>query len=333
MSGLAKISFKNVFWLVSLLTIVIILVIGYLNFYTIYDDILLIDYKPPEAIVKLAQQDTMTNYARTIFYINYPKLINLNSFYLYCPNKDPSQSIVLGCYHGNEGGIYLLNVSDPTLYGLEQVTAAHEMLHGIYSRLSNQNRNKLDTELMNFYNHDLKNPVIKAQIAIYRKTEPGYVENEMNSTFATECKNLPPALNNFYKQYFTNRQAVVNFNNSYQSQLTNRENIVQKDDIRLNQLSTQINNLTKTLVSQKNQINNLGQQINQLKINGPYATYKADVTEYNNLVTNFNNEINNQYKPLVNSYNQLVVSRNNVSDQLFKLQNTLVNPYAPTSSN
>lgn len=328
-----KLGFKNIFWLIGLLIILIILIVGYLNFYTIYDDILLANYKPPAAIAKLAQQDNMTNYAKTIFYINYPKLININRFYIYCPNRDPSQSIVLGCYHGNEGGIYLLNVSDPTLYGLEQVTAAHEMLHGIYSRLSTKVRNQLDAELMYFYEHDLKNPIVKAQIAIYRKTEPGYVENEMNSTFATECKNLTPVLNNFYKQFFTNRLAVVDFNNSYQSQLTNRENIVQKDDKQLSQLSTQINNLAKTLLNQKNQLTNLDQQINQLKINGPYNAYQSDVNEYNSLVNNFNNEVNNQYKPLINSYNQLVVKRNNVSDQLFKLQSTLINPYAPSSPN
>lgn len=313
--------------LVILVIILAVTIFGYFNYYTIYDDILLFGYHPPSAIATLASQDTMTSYAREIFYINYPQLMSLNRFYLYCPNKDPSQSIVLGCYHGDEDGIYLLKVTDPTLYGLEQVTAAHEMLHGIYDRLSSSVRNNLDHMLMNYYLHDLKNPVVKAQIAIYKKTEPGYVENEMNSTFGTECKNLPPSLNNYYRQFFTNRLEVVNYNDKYQYQLTSRENTVSSDDNQLSSWSSQINQITNTLNSDKNQLNSLNQTMNALQQAGQTYRYNQLVNQYNSLVNSYNNLLNNSYKPLIKKYNALVVVRNQVSDQLFQLQNTLTNAY------
>jgi len=318
---------KKIVWLISLVIILVVLIFGYLNFDTLYDDILLLSYKPPATIATLASEDTMTNYAKTIFYINYPQLINISRFYIYCPNKDPSQSIVLGCYHGDEDGIYLLSVNDPTLYGLEQVTAAHEMLHGVYDRLSSSARNNLDNMLMNFYQHDLKNPIIRAQIAIYKKTEPGYVENEMNSTFGTECKNLPVGLNNYYRQFFTNRLEVVNYNDKYQYQLTSRENTVSSDDNQLSSWSSQINQITNTLNSDKNQLNSLNQTMNALQQAGQTYQYNQLVNQYNSLVNSYNNLLNNSYKPLIKKYNALVVVRNQVSDQLFQLQNTLTNAY------
>jgi hypothetical protein len=87
------------------------------------------NYQAPAAIAQLATQDTMTAYARRIFYVNNAALDSKTVFSKQCPNNGGEQTIVLGCYHSNQAGIFLLGVTDPRLNGVEQVTAAHEMLH------------------------------------------------------------------------------------------------------------------------------------------------------------------------------------------------------------
>ena len=57
---------------------------------------------------------------------------------------------MLGCYHSNQDGIFLYNVQDARLAGVQQVTAAHEMLHAAYDRLSTKDKNYVDGLLMDY---------------------------------------------------------------------------------------------------------------------------------------------------------------------------------------
>ncbi len=293
----------------------------YLYRFTIYDDVKLINYHPSQAISKLATQDTMTSYARTIFYINSPTLLSQSLFAKQCPNSDIKQMVVLGCYHGNEGGIYILSVNDPTLYGIEQVTAAHEMLHGIYDRLSSSAKSNLDAMLENYYLHGLTDPRIKKEIALYQKTEPGAVLNEMNSTFGTECPTLPAALNKYYSQFFTNRQVIVKYEQSYQNALTSRETAVSNYDSQLSSLNNQINSLEATLQIEKYNLNNSLNNLHTLATTNP-VSYQQQALLYNQQVNSFNSQIY-QLQSLINQYNQIIVARNKVATQLDSLESQI----------
>src|ERR1035438_2196603 len=126
---------KALGWVIGLIVIISIGFLTWANRYNIYDTYRLYDYTPPTAITQLAAQTTMTPYAKKLFYVYHPTLEGSTSF-----NKDcqvTEQAIVLGCTAINRG-IWLFNVSDPQLNGVEQVTAAHEMLHVAYSRLRSE---------------------------------------------------------------------------------------------------------------------------------------------------------------------------------------------------
>ncbi len=311
--------------LVVLLMAGSILFILFLERFTLYDDIKLLNYRPSTQISRLASLDTMTNYARTIFYINNPQLLSQSLFAKQCPNVDVKQMAVLGCYHGNEGGIYLLSVTDPKLYGLEQVTAAHEMLHGIYSRLSTSARNNLDVMLENYYLHGLTNPRIKQEIALYKKTEPGAVFNEMNSTFGTECPVLPADLNAYYKQFFTNRQVVVSFDERYQGVLSSRQTLITNYDNQLKTLNSQITKLENTVTTEKYNLNKLYINLQQMQTTNSYS-YNQQVPGYNQQVYVINNQIR-QLQSLINQYNQIVIVRNKVANQLDGLEKQITGNY------
>ena len=129
-------------------------------------------YQAPAAIASLADQATLTDYSRKVFYVNWPQQKDKTGFGSACPNNGGEQTIVLGCYHGNQAGIYLLKVTDARLNGVEQVTAAHEMLHAAYDRLGQDERDKVDAMLTNYYKNELKDERILKTIEAYKKSEP-----------------------------------------------------------------------------------------------------------------------------------------------------------------
>src|SRR4051794_9985079 len=81
-------------------------------------------YSPPANIATLTADDTMTPQARHLFYVNHPTISSGSDFTLHCP-AGSEKTVVLGCYIGDDRGIYLYQVTDPRLDGVEQVTAAH----------------------------------------------------------------------------------------------------------------------------------------------------------------------------------------------------------------
>ena len=270
------------------------------------------NYNAPSSISSLATQDTFTPYAKKLFYINQPVLISGAEFRNKCPNSDPTSSEILGCYHPIMNGIYLYIVNEPTLNGVEQVTAAHEMLHAAWARLGSADKEKLTKELNDFYNNDLTDPTVKKEIAIYQKTEPGFVADEMNSTFSTECASLTPSLENYYKSLFVNRQAVVSFSNGYKQVFKNYQNQIKSDDAQLNSLKITINNNISNITSQLSSIKALRAQMDNLLSSGSIDKYNQDVLVYNQQIQGYNSLIS-QTQSLISQYNSLVATRNSTA--------------------
>ncbi|HSX45681.1 MAG TPA: hypothetical protein VLG27_01595 [Candidatus Saccharimonadia bacterium] len=297
------------------------------NRQNIYDWMALRNYQVPGYVAGLAAQDTMTASARKIFYVNHPAIDNKTTFADVCPSGTREQTIVLGCYHGGQGGIYLLQVSDPRLDGVEQVTAAHEMLHAAYDRLSSSDKQKVDAMLLDYYDNDLHNQRIRDTIAAYKKTEPNDVVNEMHSVFGTEVASLPSGLEQYYKRYFTDRAQVAAFAAQYQAEFTSRQTAVQQDDRQLTALKSQIDSQEADLKSRQSQIDSAQSQL-LAERDGNTSAYNAAVPGFNAQVDAYNAEVG-QVQALISQFNQLVAARNAVAFEEDQLVNALSNNVAP----
>jgi hypothetical protein len=228
---------------------------------------------------------------------------------------------VLGCYHSGQNGIFIYNVQDSSLNGVQQVTAAHEVLHSVYARLSNKAKTTLDSELEDYYLHDLTDSTVKAEVKIYQQTEPGSVMDEMSCTFGTEIANLPPGLNAYYKQYFSNRAVIVGYEQQYQAEFTTRENEVNQYDAQLSTIKSQISSKTSQLNSQLGAINS--EQPNLVsERSDDVEAYNAAVPVYNQLVDTYNSEATTAQN-LINQYNQVVATRNQAAGALDSLDHAL----------
>src|SRR5882724_3698051 len=188
----------------------------------ILDWVVLRNYKPPAAIQKLASQATFTPYAKRLFYVNHPAIEDRDVFNRNCLDDSEQEVTVLGCYAGNRRGIFMYNVTDARLDGIVQVTAAHEMLHQAYGRLGGNERARVD-DLLTKYATTITDKALLKKLSAYQKLESTEVLNEEHSIFGTEIASLPPELETYYKQYFTNRSQVAAYHQQQAAAFTERQ--------------------------------------------------------------------------------------------------------------
>jgi hypothetical protein len=308
--------------LLSIVTAFVVIGVVFSQRQPIYDWWMLRDYQAPANVVALADVTTMTPQSRHDFYVNHPSVEDKTAFNQHCPGNGGEQTIVLGCYIPPQRGIYVYNVSDPQLRGVQEVTAAHEMLHSAYDRLSSKDRAYVNGLLQDYYRHDLHDQRLIDTLNSYKKTEPNDLVNEMHSIFGTEVVNLPPALEDYYKQYFTNRQAVTAFATQYQSAFTSRQNEITNYDNQLKELKNQIDANEASLSSRSASLSAQRQQLNQLLASDNTAAYNAQVDSFNSNVNAYNALIAST-KAKINLYNDIVKKRNAVAVETQNLSQEL----------
>jgi len=184
----------------------------FMNRQLLIDSYLAWQYKPSSEITAITSRTTMTEEGKFYFYASHPELNDRESFNSTCTAKDSEQSVVLGCYTGMR--IYVFDIDNPKLDGIKEVTAAHEMLHAAYDRLSITERERVDG-LVQAQLSKITDERILGLVKEYDKTEPGERLNELHSILGTEVAQLSPELETYYQQYFKNRGAVVALAESY----------------------------------------------------------------------------------------------------------------------
>lgn len=304
--------------------------VAVLNFSAITDWLALRNYQPPAAIAALASQTSMTPSARRVFYVNHPELSSKSAFGNLCPSGQREKTIVLGCYHGNQRGIFLLEVTDPRLSGVEDVTAAHEMLHAEYDRLSSSERSRVNAMLQAYFDNDLHDQRIIDTVAAYRTSEPNDVVNEMHSIFGTEIANLPSGLAQYYQRYFTDRTVVVARADAYQTEFTSRQTAVKQANTQLAALKVQITNSQDGLKARQAMIASTQKTLLAARDRGDTALYNAGVPGYNAMINDYNRQVE-AVRTLIENYNALVVSRNTIALEEAALANELTSSVTPIS--
>lgn len=295
----------------------------------IMDWALLYSYTPPTSVSELATEITATDSARRLFYVNHPAIEDREAFNSNCSNKG-EHTIVLGCYHAVDRGIFIFHVSDERLNGVDQVTAAHEMLHAAYDRLSRSERARVNAQLQDFYDHGMYDDRIKTIMDAYKKSEPADVQNEMHSIFGTEIAVLPPGLETYYKRYFTDRSKVVSYASAYQAEFASRQAKVTAYDKQLNGLKQQIDANSSKLDTQESDINSLRSQMDSQRSSGDVESYNRNVPIYNSSIDQYNALITTT-RGLISEYNQLVSDRNNLALQVTQLAHSIDSSFQPIS--
>jgi len=123
---------------------------------------------------------------------------------------------VVGCFTGQR--IHLFEVTDERLNGMVEVTAAHELLHAAYARLSDAERQQLNTELWSEYERlSASQPELVERMKVYADLSDDAFVNELHSVLGTEVDDLSDALERHYARYFSDRSRVLALFESYSS--------------------------------------------------------------------------------------------------------------------
>lgn len=266
------------------------------------------NYAPAQRIITLADDTAMQEKTRRIFYVNHPALNSKSEFRTNCPSTE--QSIVLGCYVQRQG-IYLLDVTDPRLSGVIEVTAAHEVLHAHYDRLSRKEREHIDNLTTSFF-AGMDDKRVKDTVEQYRLKDASIVPNELHSILATEVRNLTPELEAYYGRYFKDRSRLVSYSEKYEQVFVELTQQVERYDEQLKALKSSIESNQTEIESSNKEIESQKARLDSLINSGRTEEYNAAVPAFNNQVNSYNGLVG-RTRGIINEYNELVAKRNQIA--------------------
>ncbi len=277
-------SFKRLFGSFTLTALVLIAVIAALyNAQLIKDAVLYYQYSPDTTIASFVSTTGMSERGKFLFYASHPSLEEAAAFNAQCSNHE-HPAAVLGCYKGDK--IYIYNVVDVRLDGIRPTTAAHEMLHAAYARLSSTEKLRVNALLESEYEKLKDDADLSGRMDFYAVTQPGEHANELHSIIGTEIANISVELEEYYARYFSDRSKVIGQHQQYQA------------------LFIELNNRADTL---SQQIDTLGEEIKEKR-----AAYDADASTMQRDIATFNRRAQQggfESQTAFNRERQLLVAR------------------------
>ncbi len=298
---------KKLATLLVSLAILAIPAVAFVERQAIFDWWRLRNYTPSQEIVQIADRTTLTDEGKHLLYVYHAALQDREAFNQSCEFSE--QSIVLGCYVSNRG-IYIFNVTDERLKGIHEVTAAHEVLHAAYDRLSSKEQAKID-QLVSQTFSSLENQRIKDTVEAYRKRDPSIVQNEQHSILATEVRELPAELEAYYSRYFKDRTAVVAFSEQYEQTFSERKTKAEQLQNQIETVKQQIQILDQSLANTRAELESEYAALEAQRSGADPDSFNARVRAYNAKVQRYNAQVQQSYA-LIDRHNALVIEYNQV---------------------
>ena len=230
-----------------------------LNRQFIYDQWNVWHYQPSASVNTISERAGLSDKGKFYLAASDAVVEDAAQFNTDCVRQE-AKNPILGCYTNLH--IYIYDVTNAELDGIEEVTAAHEMLHAVWDRLSDSEKTRIGNMLDAEY-AKIATPELKARMDYYSRNEAGERQNELHSILGTEFGNLTPELESYYSQYFTDRKKVITMHDKYETIFT--------------QLTTQADTLYSQLTA-------LGK-----KITTESATYNATAATLSSNIQDFNN--------------------------------------------
>lgn len=278
----------------------------------------------PEAST-VAERLSLTPEGERLYRASRAEVQTANDFNRSCSGVHRELTIVLGCY--TQQRIYVFQVTDERLEGAVEVTAAHELLHAAYERLSGGERERLDG-LLSEAAKQVTAGRLADTIALYSGTVPDHLANELHSLLGTEKAELSEELEAHYARYFRDRQEIVAFAQQYSAVFAQLEQEIKAYDAQLARLSVRKSSLEEALAGQQTALTASESQLRQLRVQDDVAAYNRAVPQHNTRVDTYNSTVR-QLRDLVAEYNDIVEKRNDRAITQNSLVQTLDSKYEP----
>lgn len=288
----------------------------------IIDTFTYLRFEPTTEVSALASRVNLSDNGSFLFYASQPRLEKSNEFNQVCSSIEKTTSI-LGCYSNYQ--IFVYDVVDERLDGIREVTAAHEMLHAAFQRLSGVEKERLGVLLEAEYSKLTDNKELVELIDFYERAEPGERINELHSIIGTTIRNISPDLETYYAKYFTSRDVIVDYYEKYSG-------VFKTLNEKSKQLSEQLNQLVIDIPAKSEQYNVSVQRLNadirtfniraenndfvsQSQFYTERQALESRVIAVNGIKDSINSDIN-YYNEILKEYNSITTESKELYDSM-----------------
>jgi hypothetical protein len=319
--------------LVILLVAATLGLVGLWQRQAVADNILALQYQPSSAIVQIRDNIDLTEYGTLLFNASQPKLQVAGEFNNSCQQHKETNNPILGCYIGQR--VYIYDVKHEKLQGIEETTAAHEILHAAYERMGESEKAEINAEIKEVLS-TITTPDLEKRLEYYRKTEPGEEYNELHAILGTEFPELGSALEQHYSKYFRSRKTIVNYYSGYNSVFESVTTRLEAQLDTINDLTSQTNAQIAQYNQKQKTLNDDIDAFNARAQSGGYsstADYQADRNELearrislqverSNIEANIRRikDLTSERNKLVKEYNALSQSINSSLEPITSLE-------------
>ena len=272
----------------------------FLNRQAALDQVAVWAYTPTANIQTIEERVDFTQKGNFILYATHPSVESPDGFNNKCPRQETA-SPILGCYTADDR-VYIYDITNEQLDGMEEVTAVHEMLHAVWARTSEADRKELEVNLKAAY-EKRGDDELKERMAYYERTEPGELVNELHSILGTEVESLGEPLESYYGELF-NRESVLKLHQKYNAVY---KQLYERSDVLYREMQV----LGKEIQSRSSQ-------------------YDADVRQLSADINSFNARANNgtfQSQAQFNAERNELIRRSNALDAERDAINGMINTY------
>ncbi|MBR6965417.1 hypothetical protein IKH83_03865 [Candidatus Saccharibacteria bacterium] len=289
------------------------------NYYAIHDTIRSWSFNPTPAVENVRKELNLTDAGDLIFKATNPTLDESQAFNSSCQSFDQAVTI-LGCY--TDGNIHVYDVKSDELDGIVEATVAHEMLHAVWARLSEDERSSLTEDLKTVFKNNY------GRLSVVNDYADDVKFDELFARAGTEIRDIPENLEKVYSRYFTNRSAIVSKYERFRAVFDELADEIETLSSEIENLRTKIDADVKSYKERVASFNAAAAEFNdcanttncftseytftkrrseiiaeQEELNEFYERIMKEVEECNEKIRQYNNNVlkTNQYNEVINS--------------------------------
>ncbi len=305
----------------ALLGLVLVVIFSYQNRWELRDKFVAKNYAAGASSERVRARLKLSGKGDLVYRASLTEVDSKSKFKEECPVKRFEEASVLGCYTRQK--IYVLEVDEPKLNGVEEVTAAHELLHAQFERMSKNEKESL-FKLLAKLNAELKDDDVKALVASYEKNLGSGEElyDEMFAIFGTQLEDVGAELESIYQNYFEDRAIIVKMYRDYSGEFKKLQTEIEGYDAKLKSLKKEKEDLEASAGDLSSGLDVKKAELDSLKNAGAFEEFRNAAIAYNNQVEAYNAQVE-EIKAIVGEYNSIVEKRNSLAVSVQNLQDEL----------
>lgn len=279
------------------------------NFATIRDFFIGISYRPTTEMEQIRADLGLTDRGTLIFNASLPELMERTEFNQKCREVE-NETAVLGCYTDEK--IYIYNIVDEELPGIRELATAHELLHAVFDRMSDGEKEALVSSLTHVFEDNQDR--LESEINIYPVEQR---QEELYVRAGTEIKNLPEELEKHFAGIFADQDKIVDYYDGYIKVFREIEGKLKQLLDEINTMKTQIDAETTNYeagVSDLNtkigEFNDCAETLNCFTSTAVFNSRRGELIAERERLKKIYDKINTsiaKYNNLVNEYNENVL--------------------------